>query len=80
MIALINEIIEAVGKVLLALLNLLPDSPFNYVLNIDNQIMKFFCWIFPVPQVVSHMQAYVTAVAVYYCIRIALKWIKAAGA
>jgi len=79
MIAIFNAIISSLGTILQAMLLLLPTSPFNFVLSIDNQWIKAMCWIFPFAQVVAHLQIYCTAVITYYAIRVVLRWIKVVG-
>lgn len=78
-IALINKVIAAVGVVITALLLLLPDSPFMWFETIESSVLEAINWIIPVNAMVSHMQLYVMAVAIYYVLRIALRWAKAAG-
>lgn len=78
MIAILNHIISSLAYALSGLLDLLPTSPFNFVLNIDSTWLSAINWIFPVASVVAHLEVYVLAVAMYFAIRIALRWIKAA--
>lgn len=78
-VTLFNEIIEAIGSVLGTILNLLPDSPFTYIAAIDNEWLKALNWLFPIDSAVAHLSLYVTSVAVYYAIRVVLRWVKAAG-
>jgi len=75
-IAIINAIISAFGAVLSAILSLLPSSPFQAVSGIDAAWLQAICWIFPVTSVIAHLEAFVTAVAVYYGIRVVLRWVK----
>jgi len=79
MIGIINAIISKVGAVISALLLLLPDSPFNFVYGVDNQWVQFMNYILPFSEAVAHLELYISGVIIYYGIRIALKWIKAAG-
>lgn len=72
----LNNLIAAVGKLFAVLINLLPNSPFNYVLGLDYKWVDAINWIFPLMEVIAQLQAYVAAVAVYYVIRVALRWIK----
>lgn len=78
-ITLINKVIAAVGVVITAILMLLPDSPFLWMESLDSTVLSAINYIIPIPAIVSHLQVYVLAVALYYAIRIALRWAKAAG-
>ena len=78
-ISIINRIIEAVGSAISAIFILLPNSPFLWVEKIDSEVLEAINWIIPVSAMISHIQLYVTAVAIYYALRIALRWLKAAG-
>lgn len=74
-----NAIIKGLGAIITVVLNLLPDSPFNSVFNIDSGWLSAMCWLFPIPSAIAHLEAFVSAVVVYYGLRIILRWIKAAG-
>lgn len=76
---LLNQLFVAIGGVLGVLLNLLPQSPFQYVLTVDSNTINAIAWIMPLREVVALLQAYVVAVALYYGLRIALRWLKVAG-
>jgi hypothetical protein len=78
-ISIINRVIEAVGSAISAIFILLPDSPFLWVEEIDSEVLEAINWVIPVSAMISHIQLYVTAVAIYYVLRIALRWLKAAG-
>ena len=76
---LINKVISKVGALITILFAWLPDSPFQYDLT-DSAAAQWFGYInyvIPVPDIVLHMSLYITAVAIYYVIRIALRWVKA---
>lgn len=81
MIATINTIIAKLALVLTAILTLLPDSPFVAMQNavVDSEILKALNWAFPVAEAIAHLELFVVAVAVWYGLRIVLRWIKAAG-
>lgn len=78
-IRLINIVIEKLGHAIELLLSLLPDSPFLWVERIDSKVLDAINYVIPIPAIISHLQVYVMAVALYYAIRIALRWAKAAG-
>lgn len=79
MISILNAIISGLGAALGALISILPTSPFNWTYNIENKFIQQMNYILPLSQAVAHLELYVTGVAIYYGIRIVLKWIKAAG-
>jgi len=78
-ISIINRVIEAAGSAITAIFILLPNSPFLWVEEIDSEVLEAINWIIPVSAMISHIQLYVVAVAIYYVLRIALRWLKAAG-
>ena len=78
-IRLINIVIEKLGHAIELLLSLLPESPFLWLESLDSIVLSAINYIIPVSAMVSHLQVYVIAVAIYYAIRIALRWAKAAG-
>lgn len=78
-IRLINIVIEKLGHAIELLLSLLPDSPFLWVERLDSTVLDAINYVIPIPAIISHIQVYVMAVALYYAIRIALRWAKAAG-
>lgn len=75
----LNKIIAGVGAGISAILSLLPSSPFNSVLNIDNKYVQYINYLFPVAGIIAHLELYLTAVAAYYVIRLILRWMKAVG-
>ena len=79
MIRIINALISKLGVALQALILLLPQSPFTYIMTVDNTFIQNINYILPFPQAVAHITLMVNAVVLYYGIRIVLKWIKAAG-
>lgn len=76
---LINLVIESIGAILITLLSVLPDSPFQTIQNIDGGILQSINWILPISQAVAHLELYITAVAIYYALRLIMRWVKAAG-
>lgn len=76
MISILNAIIAGVGNILEAFISILPNSPFNFVYSIDSELLKAICWIFPVPSMIAHLEIYLSAVIVFYGLRIVLNWLK----
>lgn len=58
--------------------NLLPQSPFVFSLNVSSEWIKAICWLIPVPVLVAHLEVFCTSCVAYYCVRIVLRWLKAA--
>lgn len=81
MIGILNAIIAGVGNVLMVFINFLPTSPFLFLENIQvtSDLLNYVNYLFPVSTMISHLQIFVTAVAVYYLYRVVLKWLKVAG-
>ena len=80
MIGWINKLIEMIAVIISYLLNLLPDTPFKWAEKLQGPMWEFIQWVFPISGAIAHLQLFVIAVIVYYGLRIALKWTKAAGA
>jgi hypothetical protein len=79
MIGLLNRIIEFLGDAINALLSILPTSPFHAVSGVDSEFLQAINYLFPVTQAIAHLELFVTAVAIYYGLRVVLKWGKVAG-
>lgn len=77
-ITLFNKLIEAVGAAISAIFILLPDSPFVYVMELEADWLNAINWLFPIGGFIAHLELFITAVAIYYVLRIALRWLKAA--
>ncbi|MHB8308777.1 MAG: hypothetical protein ACYDDH_11990 [Candidatus Desulforudaceae bacterium] len=79
-VGLLNKLIELVGDAVWFLLNLLPNSPFMFLYQVDSVWLNAINWLFPVVAMVAFLEVYVSAVVVYYGLRVALRWVKATGA
>jgi len=75
----LNGIIKAVGSSLGFLLSLLPNSPFEFSLNVSSNLLSAICWLFPVPSMIAHIEVFLLAVASYYAVRVVLRWVKVVG-
>lgn len=76
-ITIINTVIAKVGAVITLLFALLPDSPFVYVMNLESDWIGYINYFLPMNAMVAHIELFLVAVAIYYVIRIALRWAKA---
>ena len=78
----INKIIEILGFVLSGIINLLPKSPFQSILETINvnsvmsQYLSSLNWIIPVTEIMAILQAWTIAIAVFYIYAVILRWIK----
>lgn len=79
MIRIFNGFIKGLGKILQLVLLILPESPFKWIESktINNEWLQNANYILPFNQAVSHLSLFVSAVAVYFGLRIILRWIKA---
>lgn len=76
MIALINDVIKSFSDVMLALLQLLPSSPFTWDLSSASGLMGWFDYFIPVSEIVTLVGSYVAVVAVWYMYRWGLRVIR----
>ncbi len=83
LIGSLNAIIKAFGVSLTALISLLPNSPFavdgSIMSRIDPDTIAYINWIIPTALIFTTLIAWVAAIAIWYAIRIGLRWIKAAS-
>lgn len=80
MIDIINYVISSIGSLITVFLNMLPNSPFQYIETIDISWIKWINYILPISQCVAVLENYLIAVTTYYIIRVVLRWIKVASA
>lgn len=82
-VSLINLIIKALGFTLTSLVNLLPVSPFNSIINQLNVNTEASNWlsylntVFDIPFVITVLNIWIVAIVSYYIVSIVLKWVKA---
>lgn len=68
-----SSIIQSIAWVI----NLLPDSPFQAVSNTDvDSFLGSLNWMFGLDAIVSTLQAWLVAIAVFYLIQVILRWVK----
>ena len=58
------------------LLPLSPFAAFNEVA-IENQFLRWLAWIVPIPAILGVLQAWASAIALFYIWKVALRWIRA---
>lgn len=80
LVKLINFIIKSLGYILNVALSLLPDSPFQYISNMSViNYLSGLAWIIPIGSILSILQLWLVAIALYYIVSVFLRWAKAIG-
>jgi hypothetical protein len=78
-IRLINYFIAGVGSALTWLLELLPESPFSSPATKPSSIdLGYVTWLIPFPTMIGHLAVLITAITVWYSVRVAARWLKVA--
>lgn len=79
MIDIFNFVISAIGAFISIFIDILPNSPFQFISSIDNNFISVMNFIFPFNQVIALLQIYLPAVLIYYGVRVVLNWLKVAS-
>lgn len=79
MIAILNAVIKAVSVAVIAVLSLLPTSPFSWDFSFLTGYMGWVAYFIPIGSLISIMAAYVGAVLVWYGIRWLLRFVRYIG-
>lgn len=78
-VKLINYFIAGAGQAILWVINLLPDSPWSDPARPPGSInLGYVTWLIPFPTMIQHFLLMLGAIAIYYVIRVAARWIKIA--
>lgn len=77
MMALVNWIISGIATAGIALLSLLPTSPFT-TMTINNTVLGYINYFFPVAEATAFFTTWLVAVVTYYILRWGLRWAKLA--
>ncbi|WP_068964069.1 hypothetical protein [Desulfosporosinus sp. BG] len=77
--SLINSLLSLIAAAISAILSLLPSSPFMWNLDGASPVLTWIFWLIPIPQMLTTMTLYISAVLAYFVIRIALRWLKVVG-
>jgi hypothetical protein len=75
---MITNLIQTLIDGGMAVLNLLPTSPF-YTLNeiiLTNEVLSYLAWFVPLGPIVGLLQLWVTAIVGWYAIKKILRWAK----
>ena len=76
MISILNNIIAKTAAVIMVLLNLLPDSPFTWLDLTQYPGWNWVNFFIPFDAILGITVTYCSAVAIYYVVRWALRWVK----
>ncbi|ODA38724.1 hypothetical protein [Desulfosporosinus sp. BG] len=77
--SLINSLLSLIAAAITAILSLLPSSPFAWNLDGASPVLTWIFWLIPIPQMLTTMTLYISAVVAYFVVRIALRWLKVVG-
>jgi hypothetical protein len=70
----INGFIAAIGTAIGAVLSLLPNSPFSWSLGGIGTYWGYVTVFIPIPEMITEMGLYLSAVLAYYSIRVILRF------
>lgn len=76
MINLINLIIQACANAVLAILNLLPQTPFNWDLGALGEYWGYVNYFIPFASMATIMTGFLSATLVWYGVRWVLRFVK----
>lgn len=77
LIDLINFLISGIGLLISTLVNLLPNSPFTILSNLDSiPFLNYLNWIIPIGTFIGIIEVWLIAIATYYLISVALRFAK----
>lgn len=79
LITAVNAIIKALGFALQFVFSLLPDSPFQFVMNYSeiSEYLPAANYVLPISEALAIFQLWSVAVAAYYLYSVILRWVKA---
>lgn len=79
MIGILNAVIAGIGTIILGLISLLPSSPFGVPSGLPVLWLGYINYFIPVGGMVASLTVYLVAVALYYVLRVGMRWAKIAG-
>jgi len=75
---MLDTVVGWIEKALTWAVNCLPDSPFTMLDNSPIQsILPYINWFIPLSSMVSILEVWLSAIAVYYVYSAVLRWVKA---
>ena len=76
-IHLINYIISGIAYFINFIINLLPKSPFQFLNSSSiSDCLGYFNWLFPIKSMISFLEVWLVAVALYYVYSVIMRWVK----
>lgn len=74
-----GQIGDLIDDLLIKILSILPDSPFTYLQKYAYvyKYIQYINWIIPVNFIISTLETWLVAVAIYYIYQLVLRWLKA---
>ena len=73
-----NHVINGLGLLLSAIMQLLPDSPFLFVMESPvGEYAATLNWILPISECIATLELWTSAIVIYYCYQAILRWVKA---
>jgi hypothetical protein len=81
LVDLLQGVIDIFADIGEGIIDLLPGSPFQHFneIAISDDILGFFAWLVPFPQIISLFNAWLAAIIVYYASKVILRWVKILG-
>lgn len=79
MVKFINWFLSQISDGFVFVINLLPDSPFKFNVPFDNKVIESMNYLIPIKEATLHLTVYVSAVLIYYSLRVLLRWLKVAS-
>lgn len=79
MVRIINFLIQSAADVVIGLLNLLPSSPFQWVVAPLQSWLGVWNYFLPISEMVGEMELFVMAVSVWYLVRWILRFLRYIG-
>jgi hypothetical protein len=75
---MIQALINGISNLGKRFIGLLPQSPFQNLQSIigENPTIDFVLWVIPAGQALALLQAWLTAILVYYAVKVPLRWAK----
>lgn len=76
LVTFVNFIISSISNFISFLINLLPDSPFTILNNLEFNYLDSLNWILPLSFCISVLSYWLLAIGLYYLIQIPLRFVK----
>ena len=77
LVKFVNFLISAVGNALSFILSVLPKSPFHFISNSSvKNWLGYLNWIVPVPYIVTFLETWLVAIALFYAYSVFARWVK----